>query len=157
MAVQPFIIESPERRAHDLARLADQVRLEYFPGSNPLPIEWGKRPTRRKRRSIRLGSYHRGTTMIRIHPLLDSIDVPIFFIQSIIYHEYLHHILGPRHDRRFHRQERRFRFHAESKEWLRKNLAMLLGHRSKPRRVVLRRKLILAKTDLQLSLFDRQG
>ena len=80
-----------------------------------------------QRRSIRLGSYNHLTAEVRIHPMLNSPRVPAFFIQSVIHHEYLHHVLGPHHNRRFHQHERQFRYHRESQEWIRRNLFLLLG------------------------------
>jgi hypothetical protein len=71
------------------------------------------------------------TTEIRIHPLLNSPNIPAFFIQSVIHHEYLHHVLGPNHNRRFHANERKFRYYRESKEWLRRNVLVLLGRKVK--------------------------
>jgi hypothetical protein len=119
---------------YDLEALLDEVLRDYFPAAGRPGILWGKKISRKRRRSIRLGSYFRPTATIRIHPHLNTPGVPRFFIQSILYHEMLHHVLGPAHDRRFHRQERRFRFHREAREWLRRNLAMLLGLRERPDR-----------------------
>jgi hypothetical protein len=116
---------------HDLVALADEVRREYFPEENALPVRWGHRIRRKRRRSIRLGSYNNDTNEIRIHPLLDSPTVPRTFIQSIIHHEYLHHILGADHDRRFRRHERMFRYFREADMWLKKNLHELLGRRKR--------------------------
>lgn len=114
---------------HDLESFAEDVRAEYF-GSYPrLPIRWGRRSPRSKRNSIRLGSYDHQTTLIRIHPSLDNPAVPAYFIKSIIYHEYLHHVLGPAHNNRFRRHERKFRFHREARAWLKRNLPVLLGRR----------------------------
>ena len=73
---------------------------------------------------------------MRIHPSLNAPNVPAFFIQSIIYHEYLHHVLGASHNRRFHAHERQFRYWRESQEWIRRNLFMLLGTKRKNVRVV---------------------
>lgn len=64
---------------------------------------------------------------------MDSPAVPSFFIQSVIHHEYLHHILGARHNRRFHAHEQKFRYHRESKEWIRRNLGLLLGRKLRAR------------------------
>lgn len=154
MRTDNFTIKSPEVSVHNLDWLASEVRDQYFPDADGVPVVWGRNTGRKRRRSIRLGSYHRGTKLIRIHPLLNSSSVPVFFIQSIIYHEFLHHILGPAHDRRFHRHERRFRFHRESKEWLAHNLPMLLGLRSKPKHVDRRRlRAKGAPPPVQLSLF----
>lgn len=126
-----FTVGRGEERApyYDLDRLADEVHREYFSRSIKARVLWGKKIGRKQRRSIRLGSYDPQNQTIRIHPLLDSPDVPVFFIQSILYHEYLHHVLGPHHNRRFHAQERKFRFFRESREWLRRNLHRLLGRK----------------------------
>lgn len=149
-----FMIEAPVVSVHNLDSLAAEVRDEYFPDAHGVPVIWGRNTARKRRRSIRLGSYHRGTQLIRIHPLLNSPAVPVYFIKSIIYHELLHHVLGPAHDRRFHRHERRFRFHRESKEWLGHNLPMLLGLRAKPKHVERRRlRAKSAPPPVQLSLF----
>jgi hypothetical protein len=125
-------IERVGARVHDLRALAASVRAAYFPDHELLEIQWGKKITRRRRQSIRLGSYDPETKTIRIHPLLDSQRVPSWFIESIIHHEYLHHLLGARHNRRFQRHERGFRYHRESRVWLKRYLPMLLGRRPLP-------------------------
>ncbi|HUF16843.1 MAG TPA: hypothetical protein VMS12_02235 [Thermoanaerobaculia bacterium] len=117
---------------YDLEALAAEVQRDYFPKASLLPIRWGHRINRKKRRSIRLGSYDHRTSEIRIHPSLNTPIVPRYFIQSIIHHEYLHHVLGARHNRRFHAQERRYRFHRESQLWLKRNLPLLLGRKARP-------------------------
>ncbi len=110
-----------------LESLAREVHRTYFFKYPPLPVRWGQQISRKKRRSIRLGSYNHATAEVRIHPILSAPNIPTFFIQSVIYHEYLHHVLGPHHNRRFHQQERQFRYHRESQEWIRRNLFLLLG------------------------------
>ena len=116
---------------HHLPSLAAEIHRTYFFKFPPLPVKWGQQITRKRRRSIRLGSYNHYTSEIRIHPLLNSPSIPAFFIQSIIHHEYLHHVLGANHNSRFHRAERQFRYHRESKEWIRRNLFLLLGMKRK--------------------------
>ena len=119
----------PETTHHYLESLARDVHETYFFKYPPLPVRWGQQITRKRRRSIRLGSYNHITTEIRIHPLLSTGNVPAFVIESVIYHEYLHHILGPNHNRRFHSNERKFRYHRESQEWIRRHLFVLLGRK----------------------------
>jgi hypothetical protein len=116
---------------HDLQSIAAGVCLEYFPTGPLLAIRWGQQITRKKRRSIRLGSYNHETIEIRVHPFLNSPAVPRYFIESIIHHEYLHHHLGPDHNRRFHQNERKFSHHRQAQLWLKRNLHVLLG-RNKP-------------------------
>ena len=117
---------------HDLVALANEVRREYFADEPALPIRWGVRPSRKRRRSIRLGSYDHRSHEIRVHPTLNAAFVPRFFIQSIIFHEYLHHILGASHNRRFKTFEARYHFHREAQQWLKSNLPLLLGRRRPP-------------------------
>lgn len=114
---------------HHLPSLAAEVHRTYFFKVPPLSVKWGQQITRKQRRSIRLGSYNHVTFEIRIHPLLNAPNVPAFFIQSIIHHEYLHHTVSASHGRKFHAHERQFRYYRESKEWLRRNLFFLLGRK----------------------------
>jgi hypothetical protein len=127
METRPLPLGIADNRHHYLASLAAEVHRTYFQKYPPLSVKWGQQITRKKRRSIRLGSYNHSTSEIRIHPLLDSPEIPAFFIQSVIHHEYLHHVLGASHNRRFHSHERQFRYHRESKEWIRRHLWLLLG------------------------------
>ncbi len=126
-----LLIEGP----HYLASLAAEVHRTYFFKYPILRVRWGHQIQRKSRRSIRLGSYNHITNEIRIHPSLNSHHIPAFFIQSIIHHEYLHHVLGPNHNRRFHSHERKFHYYRESKEWIRRNLFLLLGRRAQRRAV----------------------
>jgi len=124
-----FPLPVPQNTHHLLDSLAAEIHRTYFLKYPPLPVRWGHQIARKRRRSIRLGSYNHHTNEIRIHPLLNAPHIPLFFIQSIIHHEYLHHILGANHSRRFHTHERRFRYYRESQEWIRLNLFKLLGRR----------------------------
>ncbi len=132
-----------------LQSLAAEVHRTYFYKYPPLPVRWGQQISRKKRRSIRLGSYNHATAEVRIHPILNSRSVPAFFVQSVIYHEYLHHVLGPHHNRRFHQHERQYRYHRLSQEWIRRNLWLLLG-RPKTRRVA---PVVVGGEAVQVALF----
>jgi hypothetical protein len=139
----------PDREDFYLQSLAAEVHRTYFFKYPPLPVRWGQQISRKKRRSIRLGSYNHGTAEVRIHPILNSPSVPAFFVQSVIYHEYLHHVLGAAHNRRFHQHERQYRYHRESQEWIRRNLWLLLG-RPKTKRVTA---VVAAGEPVQAALF----
>ena len=147
METRPLaLLEFPVNGPHHLDSLAAEIHRTYFFKVPPLRVRWGHSIARKRRRSIRLGSYNHVTLEIRIHPALNSPRIPAFFIQSVIHHEYLHHILGANHNRRFHAHERQFRYHRESKEWLRRNLFGLLGLRAK-------RAVPTAETLRQMALF----
>jgi hypothetical protein len=124
-----FPLPVPEHTHHHLDSLAGEVHRTYFSKYPPLPVRWGNQVARKRRRSIRLGSYNHHTAEIRVHPLLNAPQIPAFFIQSIIHHEYLHHVIGASHNRRFHSHERQFRYYREAQEWIRRNLFILLGRR----------------------------
>ena len=142
----PLPLQFPINGPHHLDSLAAEIHRTYFFKYPPLRVRWGHNITRKRRRSIRLGSYNHVTLEIRIHPSLNATNIPSFFIQSVIHHEYLHHVLGANHNRRFHAHERQFRYHRESKEWLRRNLFGLLG---------LKRKRVVPQTQAlpQMALF----
>ena len=133
MDTRPLPLSLPLNGPHHLGSLADEIHRTYFHRHPPLRVRWGQRIARKRRYSIRLGSYNHVTTEIRIHPLLNAPHIPAFFIQSVIHHEYLHHVLGPHHNRRFHAHERQFRYYRESKEWLRRNVFTLLGRKVRRR------------------------
>ena len=133
METQPLPIALPLDGHHHLASLAAEVHRMYFFKYPQLRVRWRQQISRKSRRSIRLGSYNHVTNEIRIHPSLNASNIPAFFIQSVIHHEYLHHVLGPDHNRRFHSHERKFHYYRESKEWIRRNLFLLLGLRARRR------------------------
>jgi hypothetical protein len=124
-----FPLPLPENTHHHLESLAAEVHRTYFFKVPPLPVRWGHQIGRKRRRSIRLGSYNHITAEIRIHPLLNASQIPAFFIQSVIHHEYLHHVLGASHNTKFHKHERQFRYYREAQEWIRRNLFLLLGRK----------------------------
>lgn len=80
---------------HELQEIYDEVNREHFDDTIDAPITWGRMPsTRRRRRSIRLGSYTPEDHLIRIHPYLDQHFVPRYFVRYIVFHEMLHAHLG---------------------------------------------------------------
>lgn len=129
LVMPPIPLPVPETIAHHLESLAGDIHRTYFSKYPPLPVRWGQQIARKRRRSIRLGSYNHVTTEIRIHPLLNSPHIPAFVIESVIHHEYLHHVLGAQHNRKFHSHERQYRYHREAQEWIRLNLFLLLGRK----------------------------
>ncbi len=73
--------------------------------------------------------------LIRIHPVLDRSDVPRYFLESVVYHEMLHHHMGGvpdragrtvYHTRHFREAEARYPRHQEALAWEKANLPKLL-------------------------------
>jgi len=93
---RPRTVTPPKLRSkgkvYDLKALRDEVNRDCFGGAVKCRIGWGRdgSPRRRKRRSIRFGSWHAPTRTVRIHPALDSEAVPREFVRYIVFHEMLH-------------------------------------------------------------------
>ena len=96
----------------------------------------GGRWTARKRRrnSIKMGSYSVEDRLIRIHPSLDRPFVPRLFVEWIVYHEMLHQkhdipVVGGRrqfHTPEFLAEEATFDGFDRARHWERENLDRLL-------------------------------
>ncbi len=122
---------------HDLQVYYREVNRDEFDGAVNVPVTWGRLPTLRRRRSIRLGSYSADDHLIRIHPHLDQSFVPEFFVRYIVFHEMLHAFLGIEvgptgrrriHTREFNARERAYPDFARAVAWHddHANLARLL-------------------------------
>lgn len=135
-AVEPVQPEQTRGSHHDLQALHEIVNQRYFEGRCDTTISWGKMPPRRRRRrsSMRLGSYTLGDATIRIHPLLDHPSVPNFFVAAVVHHEMLHHMVpalevGGRlqyHCPEFRRREREFEHFDLAAQWEKKHIDELL-------------------------------
>jgi hypothetical protein len=125
----------PKRgRYHDLDAILAELRLRHFPDCSGVKIRWGHWSGRARPRSIRFGAYLPDTQLIRIHPALDQAYVPRYFVEFIVYHELLHHVIPPVrlngryqiHSPSFRRREREFPAYAEAMAWRQRSLYRLL-------------------------------
>ena len=125
-------------RFYDLRELFDGLNARYFHGAIEARVTWGQRGgTRRRRRtSMKMGSYSVEERLIRIHPSLDREFVPRYFIEWILFHEMLHQVhtikvVGGRrqfHPPAFLAQERTFHEFHRARDWERRNLDRLLTY-----------------------------
>lgn len=94
---RPRPLPTTQGKHIDLVRELAHVKRTYFACPPEATIAWGKagKPRRRKRRSIRFGSWHGDCSQVRIHPLLDQEWVPLEFIHYLIYHELCHAAAPP--------------------------------------------------------------
>jgi hypothetical protein len=149
-------IRRPERRPltlsaagkhHDLQDICRAVNQRYFDGQVSVNVTWARKQAARPsadRRSIKLGSYTSRDRLIRVHPALDAAFVPRFFLEYIVYHEMLHHVLPPKvlngrrelHGPEFLARERQFHDYRAALAWERENLGKLLRRRVRKRPVV---------------------
>lgn len=128
----------PKGRHHDLQALCAQLIAAEFPEAGLRcwpPVGWGRAKGSRSRRSLRLGSYDPVDRLVRLHPVLDSPDVPDWFVRYVLFHELLHAVLDkPAHDgaRRvihgpeFRRRERAYADYARALEWERERIHGLI-------------------------------
>lgn len=125
----PRVIRLRQQGRHfDLAALYAEVNRACFNGTVKAHITWGQNPQgRRRRRSIRLGSYQPAQQVIRIHPLLDQGFVPRYVVRYIVFHEMLHALLGIEesetgrrrvHPPRFVAIERTYQDYARACAWI---------------------------------------
>jgi hypothetical protein len=123
-------------RAHDLSMIYGDLNRRFFGGRLSVPITWGRGVGRARRGGLTFGSYDPILALIRIHPVLDRPDVPRYFVESVVYHEMLHHHLGGvadragrtvYHTRAFREAEARFPRHQEALAWEKHNLPQLLS------------------------------
>ena len=106
----------------------------FFNGTLDCKITWGVRRRRQGRIRVRLGSYCPKNKVIRINPVLDRAFVPAFVLESVIYHEMVHHYIGMRnkngrlfsHHQAFREVERSFPLWEKATLWIKENLHKLL-------------------------------
>lgn len=127
------VFAPPAGRHHDLRdHLAEQsVRFDSpFRGR----IGWSRGARGQARRRIRLGSWSAEHQLIRVHPALDSPDVPSWVVGFVVFHELLHAALGVDdedgrrrvHTPEFRRLEKAHPDHARSERWIHDQLDHLL-------------------------------
>ena len=122
-------------RVHDLLAAYGRLNQRFFEGALQVPVTWGRGCGRARRRGLTFGSYDPVLGLIRIHPVLDRREVPLYFLESVVYHEMLHHHLGGvpdalgrtvYHTRAFREAEARYPWHTQALAWEKENLPRLL-------------------------------
>ncbi len=126
----------PKGCKHDLSAIFGRLNDTYFQGMVDASVTWGRQSTPRSacRASIKLGTYCADRKLIRIHPTLDKAWVPRYFVEYIVFHEMLHHMMpmpvkdGRRavHTKEFLESEKRFRHYAKAIAWEQAHLGRLL-------------------------------
>lgn len=118
---------------YDLRALYEEIKAAYFDPSYDAAIGWSAAKPRGSFRFITFGSYDRQLHQIRINPLLDASDVPLYFIHFIVYHEMLHAVCHPIidaagrarvHTAEFKQREKLHPDYIRSKEWANQSLAI---------------------------------
>jgi hypothetical protein len=121
--------------AYDLSEVFARLNARFFGGSLLVPVTWGRGGGRARPGGLTFGSYDPVLRLIRIHPVLDRREVPLFFLESVLYHEMLHHHMGGvpdksgrtvYHSRAFREAEARYPQHQRALAWEKENLPYLL-------------------------------
>jgi hypothetical protein len=135
----PVMIEM-QGEVHDLKVIYECLNHRYFDGEIEARITWGQRLAeggkRRRRNSIKMGSYSVEDRLIRIHPSLDRPFVPSMFVEWIVYHEMLHQkheiplVRGRRqfHTAAFLAEEARFECYEQARRWEQSNIDRILDY-----------------------------
>ena len=126
-------------RHHDLDALAAELLEREFADTfeargGPPRITWGSAARSRSRHSLRLGSYDYAARVVRVHRVLDSPDVPAWFVRYVLFHELLHAALeepdsgGRRvmHGPRFRERERDYADFERARSWESRHIAGLI-------------------------------
>jgi hypothetical protein len=122
-------------RVYDLQEIFDRVNALHFEGRIEARIGWGPVRAGRRRRTVKTGVYVQDARIIRIHPTLDRVQVPEFYVAAVVFHEMLHQAVPARevggrrivHGAEFRRRERAYPDHARARAWEERNLALLLS------------------------------
>ncbi|MBI4586124.1 MAG: hypothetical protein HY717_19105 [Planctomycetes bacterium] len=123
----------PEGKHHDLRSLQTRVREEHFPGLASSPaIAW----TCRIHRTL-MGKWIQNPephpNLILVNRLLDHPQVPCFYLEFIIFHEFLHEQMPTfrqcgrwiHHPPQFREREKNFPRYQEARVWEKTNLNKL--------------------------------
>jgi len=123
---------------YNLKKIWNKLNKEYFDNRLKGKIGWGRKVFSKRKTSITFGSYHPAETLIRIHPILDTELVPLFYLESIVHHEMVHQYLhlveeeskkGVMHSPHFKTLEKKFKYYELSQAWEKSHLIKLLKYR----------------------------
>jgi hypothetical protein len=139
---KPVVLQ-PVGAVYDLRQIEAELSEHYFAGAVQLPIGWGRaaisQSKRRRRRTLRMGIYLLDEQLIRIHPVLDQRWVPRYFVEWVVFHEMLHHVVPiaekngrhEYHSKEFCARERTFARYNDAKKWEEENLSRLIASRGR--------------------------
>jgi hypothetical protein len=117
----------------DLRAIYERLNTTHFQGRIQADIGWARRPGRKQRKTIRLGTYDDRLREIRLHPALDQPHVPAFVVDAIVFHAMLHQLFPEEpgscpssHSPEFLERERAFPLLDAALRWQHEHLRALL-------------------------------
>jgi hypothetical protein len=123
------VVTTAKGEAYDLDEIFDQVNRHYFAGWIKKPVlTWSAKKTYRI-----LGHHDETHGHIAISKSLDSVKVPRYIVEYVLFHEMLHiahptrHINGRRHNHtaEFKRDEQRFAHYERAEQWIEQNVGKM--------------------------------
>ncbi len=121
---------------YNLREIFDKLNARYFRNRlKNYTIVWGRKRKMRPRDEIVFGTIQEDDRIIRIHPLLDRLMVPAWFVEFVVYHEMCHAVVPDEYDSagrrivhhaKFYERERRFHWFRRAKNWEDENLGRFL-------------------------------
>jgi hypothetical protein len=117
----------------DLRAIYERLNTTHFQGRIQADIGWARRPGRKQRKTIRLGTYDDRLREIRLHPALDQPHVPAFVVDAVVFHAMLHQLFPEEpgscpssHSPEFLERERAFPLLDAALRWQHEHLRALL-------------------------------
>jgi hypothetical protein len=122
----------PEGRVFDLKEMLRRVTERFFPTADRVRIAWSRKVLKQL-----MGKWIEFPdplpNLVLINRLLDTPEVPEYYLEFLIFHELLHETIPIRrssgrwihHSREFRAREREFPKYREAREWERKNVDKL--------------------------------
>ena len=116
----------PKGSHYNLTTLFGELNREYFGSGLPsISLGWSLRKSRRI-----LGHFDPSHNSITVSQVFDTPEVPEQVISYVLFHEMLHALfmtssyfdLKYQHSSQFKREEKKFKYHREANEWLKKHL-----------------------------------
>lgn len=109
----------------DLKEIFESINQEYFENKIDAKITWARKNQKAARCYRRLGCFMPLKNLIKINPILDSLQIPAYFIAFIVYHEMLHAACPPIqsqgkrlvHHKKFKLKEKSFKDFEKAKVW----------------------------------------
>lgn len=80
-------------KVYDLAVIYKKINETYFDGQIDIAITWYGRGIQKRRSRIIFGEYYDHLKLIKINRLMDDRFFPDYFVNFIVYHEMLHHVI----------------------------------------------------------------
>jgi len=121
---------TPKGTVYNLEAIYKQLNKRYFDGALDLKITWYATSIPKNRSRCSLGLYYDVVKLIKVHRLLDSIFVPQYVIEFIVYHEMAHAACPAYvdekgvhriHSKEFKALEMQYEHYEQAEKWLKEN------------------------------------